>query len=208
MIPSGTYRYLHHSLYVKDGPALTIFGWQGMIRAQQLDIDCSTQAQVVVSPVSNIQSIKTVLHENKNTFFVGGSIKLLPDYCIRKAKGRLLLAGARDICISIYLSIKKRMLFTFSLSFFFLNRHTPYLLASSSRFFIVAVKWPVEELHFFWHPEVRLSFWCAKGNYVVRDVWFVEILHTLNMWYKTRTWIKKVSFVVARHSLCLFYTDF
>lgn len=90
-----------------------------MIRAQQLDIDCSTQTQVVVSPVSNIQSIKTVLHENKNTFFVGGSIKLLPDYCIRKAKGRLLLAGARDICISIYLSIKKRMLFTFSLSFFF-----------------------------------------------------------------------------------------
>lgn len=122
MIPSGTYRYLHHSLYVKDGPALTIFGWQGMIRAQQLDIDCSTQTQVVVSPVSNIQSIKTVLHENKDTFFVGGSIKLLPDYCIRKAKGRLLLAGARDICISIYLSIKKRMLFTFSLSFFFFKQ--------------------------------------------------------------------------------------
>lgn len=133
-----------------------------------------------MSPVSNIQSIKTVLHENKSTFlWVEAS-----NYCQIIASERqkadcfwleLEISASASTCQS------RRGCFLLSLSFFFKHTHTPYLLASSSRFFIVAVKWPVEELHFFWHPEVRLSFGCAKGNYVVRDVWFVEILHTLNM---------------------------
>lgn len=102
-----------------------------------------------MSPVSNIQSIKTVLHENKSTFlWVEAS-----NYCQIIASERqkadcfwleLEISASASTCQS------RRGCFLLFLSlFFFKHTHTPYLLASSSRFFIVAVKWPVEELHFF-----------------------------------------------------------